>query len=109
MKRTVLPIQGGPSDRASDEGAGARPNWFKRGSCRGLSIDVFFDPDREDEVKAVCEGCPVIGICLEYALGQPDLDGFWAGTSVAYRRQLRQMATRASTATRVRESLDACA
>jgi WhiB family redox-sensing transcriptional regulator len=55
-----------------------------------MSVDFFFDPDREDEAKGVCAACPVNATCLAYALHQPDLEGFWGGMTAESRRELRQ-------------------
>lgn len=37
--------------------------------------------DRQQEAKTICEGCPVLDDCFEYAVRlQPDI-GIWAGAS----------------------------
>ena len=91
MTQTPQPIAAPPAGRAALEHAIVRPAWFKDGRCRGMSVDFFFDPDREDEARAVCAACPVNAACLAYALHQPDLEGFWGGMSAAGRRELREM------------------
>ena len=91
MTQSQQPIADRPVGRAALEQAVVRPAWFKDGRCRGMSVDFFFDPDLEGEAKAICAACPVNATCLAYALYQPDLEGFWGGTSAASRRELRQM------------------
>ena len=91
MTQTQQPIEAQTAGRAALEDAVARPAWFKDGHCRGMSVDFFFDPEREDEAKAVCGACPVNATCLAYALYQPDLEGFWGGLSATSRRELREM------------------
>ena len=90
MTQTSQPIAARLAGRAALEHAVARPGWFKDGRCRGMSVDFFFDPDREDEAKGICAECPVNATCLAYALYQPDLEGFWGGTTAESRRELRQ-------------------
>lgn len=90
MTQTSQPTAAQSAGRAALEHAVARPAWFKDGRCRGMSVDFFFDPDREEETKGVCAACPVNATCLAYALYQPDLEGFWGAMTAETRRELRQ-------------------
>ena len=72
----------------------SRPNWQTEAACRDLPVDWFF-PDAGPEAwlllrraVAVCESCPVITDCLNYALSfeYRALPGIWGGTSENQRR-----------------------
>ena len=64
--------------------------------CRrpGIQTDLFFPHDdsaaRIDEAKAVCDGCPFIEPCLDYALHNM-VDGVWGQTTPRERRAIRAM------------------
>lgn len=73
-------------------------DWQVRGACRGLSVDLFFNPDfergrpkrtRENGAKAVCRSCPVMAQCLNWALTVGEPYGIWGGTTPAERHELR--------------------
>ncbi|GAA2305268.1 WhiB family transcriptional regulator [Streptomyces kunmingensis] len=81
--------------------------WLERAACVGEDPELFFPvgstgPALLDvhEAKAVCERCPVMSECLEYALRTGQTTGVWGGTSEtertpmlrAYRRRARQKA-----------------
>jgi WhiB family redox-sensing transcriptional regulator len=74
---------------ASLRAALARPSWFKFGRCRGSDTAWFFEPEYEESAKRLCAHCPVRSACLAYALANPELDGVWAGTTPAFRDELR--------------------
>lgn len=69
----------------------------KEGACREEDPDLFF-PDSENEgrtifeavrqAKAICHACPVVDLCLEYAL-KNDPYGVWGATTEADRKQIR--------------------
>jgi WhiB family redox-sensing transcriptional regulator len=68
-------------------------NWRQRSACRGLDPDIFYPSSDEEaeEAKAICAGCPVQQVCLEYALAHRERDGVWGGlTERERRRALRQ-------------------
>lgn len=53
------------------------------GSCTTVkNPDIFFPEDGVDyaEAREVCSGCPLVAICLEYAMANEN-DGFWGGTT----------------------------
>lgn len=68
-------------------------NWRQKAACRGIDPEIFypsFDEEAE-EAKAICAGCPVQQVCLEYALSHRERDGVWGGlTERERRRALRQ-------------------
>lgn len=65
--------------------------WRTKSRCSKLSsqqADKLFFPGRggsNKKAEAFCSGCPVVGICLEYAI-ENDLEGFYAGTTKSQRR-----------------------
>lgn len=72
-------------------------SWQSRGSCRGLDSAVFFHPDaergikraaRERVAKAVCNTCPVLRQCREYALATHEPYGVWGGLTEEERNRV---------------------
>lgn len=71
-------------------------HWRDSAACRDLPVDWFFPEQGPDawhalrQAIAVCESCPVIKDCLEYALNfEPrTLPGIWGGTSENQRRAI---------------------
>ncbi len=71
-----------------------RPPWMAKAACRGVASSVFF-PERgesPERARELCEGCPARQACLDYAVADPDLGGWWAGTSARHRAALRREA-----------------
>lgn len=62
-------------------------------NCRDLDPDVFFpvDGNQMEEIKAICDGCPVRPQCLDHAL-RFERDGVWGGTSERQRVRMRRAA-----------------
>ena len=59
-------------------------DWQLRGSCRGIDPSIFFPAAgrrARDEMraKAVCEVCPVLMQCRQYALDAAEPYGIWGG------------------------------
>ena len=74
---------------------GPRP-WASQGNCVGSDTNVFF-PSRggtTKEAKAICDGCPVMTECLEYALEYNERIGTWGGKSAKERRIINQQRRR---------------
>lgn len=70
----------------------SRPAWMSRGACRAAPEISFFPARGEsaEPAKRLCiHSCPVVDECKAYALGDPDLQGVWGGTSARERRVLR--------------------
>jgi WhiB family redox-sensing transcriptional regulator len=66
--------------------------WYKAATCREADPDLFF-PERgqsAEPAKEICAECPVLNLCLEWALDQGDLAGIWAGTTRRERRKLKR-------------------
>jgi len=68
-------------------------SWREDAACRGLLPDLFF-PVRGYETAAdalaVCDRCPVVEACLEYALVERENEGIFGGTTPKQRRALRR-------------------
>jgi WhiB family redox-sensing transcriptional regulator len=67
IERALTQIEPDPSGEATaDELA-----WMDRGACLDTSPHLFFIRTGETysrEVRAICDGCPVRELCLEWAL-----------------------------------------
>jgi WhiB family redox-sensing transcriptional regulator len=70
-------------------------NWQSKAICNGLT-NLFYGPiaerpqardRRERQAKQICDECPVVKQCLEFAL-ENDEYGFWGGKSEEERRTL---------------------
>lgn len=72
--------------------AAPRPSWQARGACAGgEKVHLFFIERGGDSrpAKALCDGCSVLNACHDYAMADPGLRGFWAGTSERDRQRSR--------------------
>jgi WhiB family redox-sensing transcriptional regulator len=71
-----------------------RPAWQRRAACRGEGTAHFVVGRGAHggyvRAKALCDTCPVSAECLQYALDDVDLVGYWANTTGAERRQMRE-------------------
>ncbi len=77
-------------------------DWQTDALCRGNHSHLFFPPstfERKDErerrearAKAICQVCPVVGACLEYAVGIREPYGIWGGLTEPDRRSVAQPA-----------------
>ena len=70
-------------------------DWQGAARCSEVDPEIFF-PERGGSSKAaraVCSGCPVRALCLEYALNNKEQFGIWGGTSERERRRLRKERT----------------
>lgn len=68
-----------------------KPDWMKDPSraCRGLPPEWFYGEDSHEMVK-LCQECPVIVECLDYAVENHEY-GTWGGTSERARAKIRQI------------------
>ena len=70
--------------------------WQRDAACRGLGVEesqaIFFPAPGESisAARALCEGCPVSGQCLDFALTH-GCTGVWGGTSDHERRRIRRL------------------
>lgn len=71
-----------------------RPTWRSRALCRGLPLDLFFEPENEAEAVQICERCSVRNTCLAEAVilskSTPYVtEGVWGGLNEYQRSKLR--------------------
>ncbi|MFD7012690.1 WhiB family transcriptional regulator [Rhodococcus jostii] len=67
--------------------------WRQHARCRYFDADLFFDPadDSTDEhaAKAICNHCPVLAHCRDYAVDAKEPHGIWGGLSPTERKRQR--------------------
>lgn len=85
-KREALPTANPGHDYARGD------DWRTQASCLGLDVNDFV-PDGQGncvppEVLRICADCPVIQQCHDFAVGNKEQHGFWAGTTPRERRHL---------------------
>ena len=71
-------------------------NWRDLAACRATDPEMFFNatsPVAVDAARAVCDNCPVIRECRDWATTHHINYGIWGGLTVKQRRQHRQRAT----------------
>ena len=66
------------------------PDRFPNAACKPYPVSLFYpDDDRESaEAVAICQTCPHIDPCREYALALPERYGVWGGLSERDRHAL---------------------
>jgi WhiB family redox-sensing transcriptional regulator len=82
------------------------PAWHSEAKCRSVPEwdEVFFgegeddnrasmNQDRVRRAQNVCHSCPVIRVCAQHALTQPEDHGVWAGTTAKMRERARDLIT----------------
>ena len=79
--------------------------WQVAAACRDADAAAFFAPNyfekrsekdaREALAKAICAGCPVREVCLDYALRIREPHGVWGGRNEMERRALLRERARA--------------
>ncbi|GHK02078.1 WhiB family transcriptional regulator [Streptomyces sp. NPDC003753] len=69
--------------------------WLRQAACVGEDPELFFPvgtagPAVEETAaaKRVCRRCPVMGECLDWALGSGQTTGVWGGTGEQERAEL---------------------
>ena len=72
--------------------------WQSLAACRGMDTAIFYHPEnergptrhrREWEAKRICQACPVVRPCLQWALETREPYGVWGGLSVEERQALQ--------------------
>ncbi|MGW0696814.1 MULTISPECIES: WhiB family transcriptional regulator [unclassified Streptomyces] len=76
-------------------------NWRMQAACRDEDPELFFPIGstgpaivQTEEAKAVCGGCPVRELCLEWAMEHGQDSGVWGGLGEAERRALKRRTRR---------------
>lgn len=82
----------------------ATPPWLQSKEvlpCRDEDPELFFPEQYSlqyqgqiDEAKAACTDCPILLLCLDWAVQHTDLVGIWAATTPRDRRRIRTGKTR---------------
>lgn len=65
--------------------------WMRKGLCRQRT-EVDFFPNHKSgaqRAKRICEQCPVIDRCRQYALDHNERHGIWGATTENERRRLQ--------------------
>ena len=70
--------------------------WQAQGACRGHPVLFYNEEDerkglrraKEHVAKQVCESCPVLGQCRDYALATGELYGVWGGMTEMERHRI---------------------
>lgn len=64
--------------------------WMAEGNCAHREPSTFFPSDGVgvEIAKRICQDCPVISQCLEYAIEHRIDHGVWGGTSERERRRI---------------------
>lgn len=69
-------------------------SWMARGVCQEVDPELFFPREGANEknqtARTLCESCPVLQACRQYAIDRPALDGIWGGTSIKDRQKIRR-------------------
>lgn len=69
--------------------AGRPGEWMLEGICAQTEPDMWFDPPRSLQAALLCQGCPVLAQCSEYAVGFPNAHGVIAGKTASERVRAR--------------------
>jgi WhiB family redox-sensing transcriptional regulator len=69
--------------------------------CNETNTELFFPKEYTDPLKLqaardLCNSCPLVVSCLEYAIQTPWLDGIWAATTPRQRSRIRSQRKKAS-------------
>lgn len=91
------PVIRSPLGDLGGSGLAVLTDWQAEGMCRGSQSHLFFAPPRferkvererrEARAKAICEVCPVLSACREYALTLEEAYGVWGGLTANERRR----------------------
>lgn len=62
--------------------------WVNDAACKGMETDLFFPPVGSNNLQArqVCDACPVLEQCRNYARQNSERHGVWGGESPKERR-----------------------
>lgn len=68
------------------------PRFDASAICTQVDPETWFPPKGGDPrpAKLLCQGCPWLAECLQYALARPELHGVWGGTSERDRNRIRR-------------------
>jgi WhiB family redox-sensing transcriptional regulator len=72
------------------------PAWAASAACREADASMFFAPEgereaarqrRQTQAQAICQDCPVLALCRDYALATDEPYGIWGGMTELDRRR----------------------
>jgi WhiB family redox-sensing transcriptional regulator len=73
---------------------GVRDPWWHSAACAGHDPELFFPAHHERwktrRAKQICNRCPVIEECRDYATPKRLLDGIWGGLTASERDRMRR-------------------
>ena len=76
-------------DRSPAEAVRERELWVRHAKCRDIDPDRFFVRGAKQRKAAeICDGCPVVQLCLADALDNNVEFGVWGGRTERQRRAL---------------------
>ncbi len=77
--------------------------WMDDAACADVDPDIFFAENgkKYSDAKAVCDGCPVVQQCLEFAVSNGVRVGVWGGLTPEERKGVSQGRPRRKPGTRV--------
>lgn len=60
--------------------------------CRQTDPEIFFPATWAQSIEArrICQKCPIVFQCLEFAMQDPSLQGVWGGLTDRQRQRLRK-------------------
>ena len=69
-----------------------KPNPWQQAHCIKPTVDPewFFETDKNNLAKTICNNCPLKTMCLDEALKQNHVDGVWGGLTADERKILKQ-------------------
>jgi WhiB family transcriptional regulator, redox-sensing transcriptional regulator len=79
-------------------------SWQDMAACREYDTSLFFGEEGESEIekqareahaKSICQRCPVIEPCLEFAMETNQKYGIWGGLTEKERASLKRRRARA--------------
>jgi len=71
-------------------------SWHTQAACKNVDTNLFFPaggsgtPTNWDQAVTICQQCPVVNQCLEFALRTQQKDGVWGATTPHQRQQMRR-------------------
>ncbi|MGW5570339.1 WhiB family transcriptional regulator [Nocardia thailandica] len=67
--------------------------WQRYATCRAYDVDVFYDTGNEPRktllAKQICQRCPVLTHCRDYAVEANEPHGIWGGMTPRERHRYR--------------------
>lgn len=71
---------------------GSPAPWMQDALCAEVGGDLWF-PERGEPAtiaRQICGRCPAVAACLQYAVDNNEIEGFWGNTSPEERQRMRK-------------------